>query len=62
MSDEVHTLFKSRSLFTLKTESSTLATESLPRTCFPGLENEPKFNNVGTVLATECWLPVAAGC
>ena len=39
--DEVRTLFKSRSLFLLNTDSSTLATESLSRTSFQALENEP---------------------
>ena len=67
----------SRSLFLLNTDSSTLATESVPRThvlslenepatesvprtCFLVLENEAQFNIVGTVPATECWLPLAA--
>ena len=33
-----------------------VATESYSRTGFPVLDNEPKFNNAGTVLATECRL------
>ena len=36
-----------------------LAIESLPRTSPPVLRTEPKFNNVGTVLAANCWLLLA---
>ena len=35
---------------------------SAPRTSFPVLDNEPKFTNVWTVLATECWLRHAVNC
>ena len=36
------------------------ATESLPHTGFLVLDNEPGLNNVETVLATDCLLPLAA--
>ena len=39
--NEIRTLFISRSLFPLNTDSSTIATELLPRTKSPVLKNEP---------------------
>ena len=57
LSNEVRTLFESRSLFLLNTDSSTLATQLLPHTRSPMLKNEPAIESLprtrSPVLRTE---------
>ena len=57
------TISKSRSLFPLESDLSTIENDSIPRTGFPELPKSVSCQGISTLEdAGCCWLPLAAAC